>query len=164
MLRKIMRKAHEIARKMEGDYQARLSLALKLAWKEERGNKGMSREEQYNSWYRRDKKFNQESYERTKKDRERWPEVSVEKIKELLLKGNFGIKKTKDRYAIMTFYNDDTMDMINVEELASGLQLEGKEGFDGVIEKDGIITGITLDEFVEIRDWAWENLEEVEIS
>src|SRR5690554_1955476 len=38
MLKRIMKKAHRIAKKMEGDYQARLSLALKLAWKEERGN------------------------------------------------------------------------------------------------------------------------------
>lgn len=34
MLRGIMVRAHELARKMEGDYQARLSIALKLAWKE----------------------------------------------------------------------------------------------------------------------------------
>ena len=37
MLRRIMVKAHELARGMEGDYQARLALALRIAWKEERG-------------------------------------------------------------------------------------------------------------------------------
>ena len=37
MLRRIMVRAHELARGMEGDYQARLALALRIAWKEERG-------------------------------------------------------------------------------------------------------------------------------
>ena len=35
-MRKIMKRAHELARKMEGDYQARMALALRQAWKEER--------------------------------------------------------------------------------------------------------------------------------
>ena len=39
MLRRIMVRAHELARGMEGDYQARLALALRIAWKEERGKK-----------------------------------------------------------------------------------------------------------------------------
>lgn len=34
-----MVKAHKIAKSMEGDYQARLSLALRQAWKEERSDK-----------------------------------------------------------------------------------------------------------------------------
>ena len=33
-LRKIMKRAHEIARKLEGDYWARLSYGLKVAWAE----------------------------------------------------------------------------------------------------------------------------------
>lgn len=33
-LRKIMKKAHELARKMVGDYAARLTLALRQVWKE----------------------------------------------------------------------------------------------------------------------------------
>src|SRR5690554_3166569 len=37
MLRRIMVRAHQIAKGFEGDYQARLSLALRQAWKEERG-------------------------------------------------------------------------------------------------------------------------------
>lgn len=37
MLRRIMLRSHELARMMEGDYQARLALALRIAWKEERG-------------------------------------------------------------------------------------------------------------------------------
>ena len=37
MLRRVMVRAHELARGMEGDYQARLALALRIAWKEERG-------------------------------------------------------------------------------------------------------------------------------
>ena len=36
-----MKKAHALARGFEGNYQARLSLALKLAWREERGEKEM---------------------------------------------------------------------------------------------------------------------------
>jgi len=32
-----MLRSHELARTMEGDYQARLALALRIAWKEERG-------------------------------------------------------------------------------------------------------------------------------
>ena len=39
MLRRIMVRAHELARGFEGDYQARLALALRLAWKEERREK-----------------------------------------------------------------------------------------------------------------------------
>ena len=34
MLRKVMKRAHEIARKMVGDYIARLKMALKIAWAE----------------------------------------------------------------------------------------------------------------------------------
>lgn len=34
MLKQIMKRAHELARQMEGDYVARLSLALRQAWKE----------------------------------------------------------------------------------------------------------------------------------
>lgn len=34
MLKKIMKRAHELARQMEGHYAARLSLALREAWKE----------------------------------------------------------------------------------------------------------------------------------
>ena len=37
MLRRIMVRAHQIAKGFEGDYQARLVLALRIAWKEERG-------------------------------------------------------------------------------------------------------------------------------
>lgn len=33
-LRAIMKRGHELARKMEGDYQARLALGLRLAWAE----------------------------------------------------------------------------------------------------------------------------------
>ena len=36
MLKKIMKRAHQLAKGFEGNYQARLSLALKLAWKEEK--------------------------------------------------------------------------------------------------------------------------------
>lgn len=34
VLRKVMKRAHEIARKMVGDYIARLKMALKIAWAE----------------------------------------------------------------------------------------------------------------------------------
>lgn len=37
-LRMIMVKAHKLARKMEGDYQARLALGLRLAWAEKKMN------------------------------------------------------------------------------------------------------------------------------
>ena len=37
MLRRIMVRAHQIAKGFEGDYQAKISLALHQAWKEERG-------------------------------------------------------------------------------------------------------------------------------
>lgn len=33
-LRQVMKRAHELAKKMIGDYAARLALALKIAWKE----------------------------------------------------------------------------------------------------------------------------------
>lgn len=36
MLRTIMVRAHQLARKMEGDYQARMALALRQAWKEQK--------------------------------------------------------------------------------------------------------------------------------
>ena len=39
MKRNLMRRAHEIARTMEGDYRARMSLALRQAWEEEKGMK-----------------------------------------------------------------------------------------------------------------------------
>lgn len=45
MLRRIMKKAHELARDFEGDYRARLSLALKLAWREERSSKMLDTKE-----------------------------------------------------------------------------------------------------------------------
>ena len=34
MKRNLMKRAHEIARSLEGDYRARMSLALRQAWKE----------------------------------------------------------------------------------------------------------------------------------
>jgi hypothetical protein len=37
MKRNLMKRAHEIARSLEGDYRARMSIALRQAWKEERG-------------------------------------------------------------------------------------------------------------------------------
>jgi len=36
MKRNLMKRAHEIARSLEGDYRARMSLALRQAWKEEK--------------------------------------------------------------------------------------------------------------------------------
>ena len=41
MKAKIMKRAHELARKMEGDYTARLALALRQAWKEARQPKSV---------------------------------------------------------------------------------------------------------------------------
>ncbi len=41
-LREIMVKAHKIAKKLKGDYQARLSYALKVAWAEYRGGKNVA--------------------------------------------------------------------------------------------------------------------------
>ena len=38
-MREIMKRAHEIARNLEGDYRARMSLALRIAWEEEKGMK-----------------------------------------------------------------------------------------------------------------------------
>ena len=39
-LRKIMKRGHEIARKLEGDYRARLSYGLKVAWAEYKNKEG----------------------------------------------------------------------------------------------------------------------------
>jgi hypothetical protein len=39
MKRNVMKRAHQIAKGLEGDYRARMSLALRQAWKEERGMK-----------------------------------------------------------------------------------------------------------------------------
>jgi hypothetical protein len=39
MKRNLMKRAHEIARSLKGDYRARMSMALRQAWKEERGMK-----------------------------------------------------------------------------------------------------------------------------
>lgn len=36
MMKKIMKRAHELARMMEGDYAARMALALRQAWREAR--------------------------------------------------------------------------------------------------------------------------------
>ena len=35
-MKKIMKRAHELAKEMEGDYRARMSLALRQAWREEK--------------------------------------------------------------------------------------------------------------------------------
>jgi hypothetical protein len=45
MLKQIMKRAHEMARNFEGDYQARLALALRIAWKEQKEEKEMTKEE-----------------------------------------------------------------------------------------------------------------------
>jgi len=37
MKRNVMKRAHQIAKSLEGDYRARMSLALRKAWKEEKG-------------------------------------------------------------------------------------------------------------------------------
>ena len=44
MKAKIMKRAHEFARKMEGDYAARLALALRQAWREARQPKELPSE------------------------------------------------------------------------------------------------------------------------
>lgn len=48
MLKEIMKRAHRLAKKMIGDYQARLVLALRIAWKEvktsEEGSIGKKKE------------------------------------------------------------------------------------------------------------------------
>ena len=36
-----MKRAHELAKEMKGDYQARMSLALRQAWREEKGDNEM---------------------------------------------------------------------------------------------------------------------------
>ena len=41
-LSRIMKRGHEIARKLEGDYRARLSYGLKVAWAEYKEVKGMN--------------------------------------------------------------------------------------------------------------------------
>lgn len=41
-LSRVMRRGHKLASKMEGDYKVRLSLALRLAWEEEKGGNEMS--------------------------------------------------------------------------------------------------------------------------
>jgi hypothetical protein len=41
----IMKRAHQIAKNLEGDYRARMSLALRQAWKEEKEGKGLTVEE-----------------------------------------------------------------------------------------------------------------------
>lgn len=53
MLKKIMKRAHEIARSFEGDYQARLSLALRLAWKEQRSEKEVKKQLVIADWWLR---------------------------------------------------------------------------------------------------------------
>ena len=44
MMKNIMKRAHELAKKMEGDYTARLALALRQAWREARQPKELARE------------------------------------------------------------------------------------------------------------------------
>ena len=77
---------------------------------------------------------------------------SVEEIIDIIDQGNFCIKKQTDEKSIITFYNVD-MEKINIIERASGLMLHG----------DIETTAITVDDFAEIRDWAWDNLEEKSI-
>lgn len=43
-MKQIMKRAHELARKMEGDYAARLALALRQAWREARQPKELPSE------------------------------------------------------------------------------------------------------------------------
>ena len=45
MKRNVMMRAHQIAKGLEGDYRARMSLALRQAWKEEKEGKGLTIEE-----------------------------------------------------------------------------------------------------------------------
>ena len=40
-MKNIMKRAHEMAKKMEGDYRARMALALRQAWKEAKGGNEM---------------------------------------------------------------------------------------------------------------------------
>ena len=43
-MKQIMKRAHELARKMEGDYAARLALALRQSWREARQPKELADE------------------------------------------------------------------------------------------------------------------------
>ena len=47
MRRKVMMRAHEIAKGLEGNYRARMSMALRQAWKEEKEGKGVTSIEEF---------------------------------------------------------------------------------------------------------------------
>jgi|GEM_PF-6716611 len=53
MLSRLMRKAHKLAKTFEGNYRARMSLALKLAWKEEKEEKEMNKKPIIEDWWLR---------------------------------------------------------------------------------------------------------------
>ena len=161
--RNIMKEAHKLAKEMVGDYQARLALALRKVWTKVKNNKEenkMNKEKEYNSWYRREKEFDERKYELTKRDREEFEKKGNEEIKKMLEENGFGIKR-KDKGDIMTFYEPEDMSKIRIRELASGLILEIEPEFNKELKEKTI--AINLNDFVDIRDWARENLEEVSL-
>ncbi len=110
----------------------------------------LSKKEQYNSWFRGEKDYTENKYEAAKRSRQEWPEMDLEEIREILEDG-YVVMEGHSRDSIMDFMNEDTFDTIKIQELGAGLQL--------MLEKE-ILTGLTTEQYKELRKWSRKNLEE----
>ena len=141
--RDIMKEAHKIAKKMTGDYIARLALALRKVWQKVKNNKEVKEMININNFFRTDKDATNE--EQILKDRNEWEQLGIQEIKKIINEGNFqALKERKD--SIICWANEN-LEKLLVKELASGLRLTDGKG--------NIISGINRDQF-ETLEKMWK--------
>jgi len=136
MLKRIMTKAHQLARKFEGDYQARLSIALRLAWKIERGNDKVN----VNQFFSKDVELNEEMTKLVIEARDKKEKMSINEI----INNVKGWRKLRNKKALFSFGDQETWDMWDVVETANGLSIRDADG--------KFITYINREEYQQLKE------------
>ena len=113
MLRRIMVRAHELARGMEGDYQARLALALRIAWKEEK-KKGRKEEVKIEKIEMKELKGTEKQIKFTNDIKEAVLEI-IEQLPEKIAKYSID-EEMKNKY--IEIYNKEIKDLFESYENA----------------------------------------------
>ena len=135
----IMKEAHRIAREeLEGDYQAKLSLALKMVWQKQKEGNNMN----VNKFFLKDKERSEAITQSIVKDRKEFPQFSVEVIKNKLE----GYKALENDMSdsLFSFIDPETLEEIKVKELASGLRIQ---------DESGIVSGLTREQYKELKSY-----------
>jgi len=136
-LSRIMRRGHKLAKKMQGDYRVRLSLALQLAWKEE---KEMDKEIDFNHFFSRDVNWTDALKKSILEERNSKKKKDIQDIIQKLKNW----KSCHNKRAHFSFGNQETWDMWDVVEGGSGLSIRDAD--------EGFVTYINREEFRQLKE------------